>query len=146
MRLAPAATQTPLGRVSSTNFGGTRGAGKDMTASRIKTPRHERPRSLVRLAAARLAASLSQRVSMRSLADSLDVSERHLRDAFVFDVGCPPSQYLRRLRIERAKQLLRDGMPIKVIATEVGFVDTAHLSRNFKKIVGMTPAQFARKG
>lgn len=46
--------------------------------------------------------------------------------------------------MRRAKSLLRAGLPITLVATEAGFYDQAHLTRHFKRIVGLTPGRYVK--
>jgi AraC-like DNA-binding protein len=39
---------------------------------------------------------------------------------------------------------LRAGLPIAIVAAEAGFYDQAHLTRHFKRIVGLTPGRYAK--
>ncbi len=40
--------------------------------------------------------------------------------------------------------LVRAGLPITLVAAEAGFYDQAHLTRHFKRIVGLTPGRYAK--
>jgi AraC-like DNA-binding protein len=55
-----------------------------------------------------------------------------------------PHAFQIRLRIERACRLLRAGIPVHEIAPIVGFSDQSHLTRHFARVVGLTPARYAR--
>ena len=118
-----------------------------MTKSSHKTRLLDpRQRALAHRARARLDRCFSSRISLDELAESFDISLRRLRDLFTQEFGCSPSNYVLSLRVERAKQLLRKGFPIKEVAVEAGFFDQAHLTKHFKRIAGTTPAKFFRKG
>jgi transcriptional regulator GlxA family with amidase domain len=54
----------------------------------------------------------------------------------------PPRQRQTQVRVRRAKSLLRAGLPIALVAAEAGFYDQAHLTRHFKRIVGLTPGRY----
>lgn len=55
------------------------------------------------------------------------------------------SEYLTHLRIERAKELLKEGsQTVKEISWEVGFNSQHYFSRVFKKYVGLTPSEYER--
>ena len=58
--------------------------------------------------------------------------------------GLPPHAYLGMLRLERARTLLREGMPIAQAAVAAGFSDQSHLTRFFRRVFGMTPGVYAR--
>jgi AraC-like DNA-binding protein len=61
---------------------------------------------------------------------------------FTRHMGLPPHAYRKQQRIHKAKQLLRNRMPISRVAVEAGFADQSHLTRHFKQIVGVTPGQY----
>ena len=52
---------------------------------------------------------------------------------------------LTQLRIVRAKELLAAGVKPSDIAPQVGLYDQSQLNRHFRRIVGTTPAQYARR-
>lgn len=56
--------------------------------------------------------------------------------------GITPAQYITLKRVEAAKKLLREGNPIAEAVYVAGFYDQSHMSRNFKKITGITPRTF----
>jgi CRP-like cAMP-binding protein/AraC-like DNA-binding protein len=78
------------------------------------------------------------------IADALFVSRRRLYQ--IFNDGDGVSSRIRELRIERAKGLLTDpnwaDRSVAEVARECGFVNSAHFSRTFHKIVGQTPREF----
>lgn len=55
-----------------------------------------------------------------------------------------PHAFQIRLRVEHGCRLLRAGIPVHEIAPIVGFSDQSHLTRHFARIVGLTPARYAR--
>jgi len=89
-----------------------------------------------------LAAHYAEHVSLAQLASLTGLSPYYLLRVFHKQVGCPPHEYQTQLRVARAKKLLRDGLPISDVALETGFFDQSHLSRNFKRIVGISPGQY----
>lgn len=93
-----------------------------------------------------LHASASSNVDMAAIAYEVNVSPVHLARTFKVHVGATMSEYLRRLRVERARsQLLTTDKPLSQIALEAGFADQAHFTRIFKQMVGATPGAY-RKG
>ncbi|HYM70106.1 MAG TPA: helix-turn-helix transcriptional regulator, partial [bacterium] len=66
----------------------------------------------------------------------------HLCRTFHREVGLPPHAYQTQVRVERARSLLRNGVPIAEAAAAVGFYDQAHLTRQFKRVIGVTPGQY----
>jgi transcriptional regulator GlxA family with amidase domain len=63
--------------------------------------------------------------------------------AFTNRVGMPPGAYHLQLRVNRAKQLLRQGEPLSFVAAATGFTDQSHLTRHFRRITGVTPGAYA---
>jgi AraC-like DNA-binding protein len=91
-----------------------------------------------------LADHYAEHVSLDQLAQLTQLSPFHLLRVFQAQVGMPPHQYLMQLRVTRAKSLLAAQIPPAAVAHEMGFVDQTHFSRQFKRIVGVPPGQFAR--
>jgi AraC-like DNA-binding protein len=73
----------------------------------------------------------------------LHASPTHLVRAFGREFGLPPHTYVTGRRIDRARHLLLDGVPPAEVATAVGFHDQAHLTRHFRRMLGVGPARFA---
>ena len=57
-----------------------------------------------------------------------------------------PSMYRSIVRINKAKQLLLSGYSIDETAAEVGFYDSFHFSKTFKRLTGSSPGAFAKNG
>jgi AraC family transcriptional regulator len=86
---------------------------------------------------------LSDSISLAELAAVVGLSQVHFIRLFRERFACPPHAYLMSRRIDRAKTLLaRRGMSIQEVATSCGFSDQSHLTRLFKRHVGITPRRF----
>ncbi|MDX3118646.1 AraC family transcriptional regulator [Streptomyces scabiei] len=70
----------------------------------------------------------------------------HLVRAFSAAYGLAPHQYLTARRVDLARRLLLDGLPSGEVAAASGFYDQAHLTRHFRKLVGVTPGRYGRRG
>ena len=80
---------------------------------------------------------------MEDLAKIVGISKYYFCRLFKKAIGLPPHQYIVRRRIERAKKLLKySDLTTVEIALECGFAHQSHLSRHFKRIVGVSPRQF----
>ena len=80
----------------------------------------------------------------QDICDHFNISRHTLNDLLAeFTDGLSFPQYINNLRLEEALRLLRDepDKTISVIATEVGF-SSANLREQFKRIYGMTPAEY----
>ena len=86
-------------------------------------------------------------LNINSIADELGVSRSTLRRVFQEKMHLPPSEYLGRLRIQRALSLLQETiLPIADIAKECGFTDESYFSRVIRRSVGTTPKKFREGG
>ena len=83
-------------------------------------------------------------IGLTEAAALLGAHPTHLVRAFGLEYGIAPHQYLTGRRLDRARRLLLEGRRPAEAATEVGFFDQAHLNRHFKRLLGVTPAAYAR--
>jgi len=86
----------------------------------------------------------ARRITLDQLARALGSTRYFVLRAFRQATGIPPYAYLTQIRVERAKRLLQAGLPIAMVAQRVGFADQSHLTRHFRRLVGVTPGVFAR--
>ncbi|MFD0253217.1 AraC family transcriptional regulator [Streptomyces sp. NPDC127113] len=70
----------------------------------------------------------------------------HLVRAFSNAYGIAPHQYLMSRRVDRARRLLLAGDAPADVAGVTGFYDQAHLTRHFKRLVGVTPGRYRGSG
>jgi len=89
-----------------------------------------------------LDAHFAENVTLSELSDIASLSEFHFLRVFRSTVGLPPHAYLIQRRINYARDLLSQSLPIAQVSLETGFVDQSHFTRWFKKIVGITPGQY----
>ncbi len=82
-------------------------------------------------------------VSLNDLSRVSNLSRFHLVRVFRRALGVPPYEYLRQVRLERAKEMLGRGSSIAEAAARCGFVDQSHLTRWFKRTWGYTPGQYS---
>ncbi len=83
---------------------------------------------------------LSETLQLESIAAKVGVHPAHLTKAFRKKFGQSIGEYVRGLRIARARHLLESSdMSIGAIALATGFVDQSHFTRTFKKSLGRTP-------
>ena len=82
-------------------------------------------------------------IDIGSLADSLGFHSAYLTRLFNRYVGESPLKYLKNLRINEAKKLLRDStLSIAETGARVGYPDQCHFSKTVRKITGMNPSAF----
>jgi AraC-like DNA-binding protein len=109
------------------------------------SPRHSRAPGWLKEAEELLRASFCRTVGLAEVAASVDVSPTHLAHAFRRFRGETMGDFVRRLRVDRAGHLLRrSSLSLSDIAQEVGFCDQSHLTRVFRRCVGITPGLYRR--
>ncbi len=96
----------------------------------------------IRIAKDFLAANLDRKISLEDVARTAGFSRYHFLRVFKRETGFSPHQYRTLRRIDRARQLLRSGMPPANTALSVGFSDQSHFSNTFRKYTGATPGQY----
>ncbi|TMV47002.1 AraC family transcriptional regulator [Paenibacillus mesophilus] len=80
---------------------------------------------------------------IEQLAQLVGVHRTHFSQAFAKKYGLAPQQFLLRLRIDRAKELLRDtGLSVGEIALSIGYPDLYAFSRAFKTHTGQSPSEY----
>ncbi|MDR1964745.1 MAG: substrate-binding domain-containing protein [Planctomycetaceae bacterium] len=85
-------------------------------------------------------------ITVQDIADAVDLSPRTLIRKFHESLGHTPEQELHRIRIERAKAILRNtNLSITKIGEQIGFTSTEYFVRNFRHTVKMTPKQYRLK-
>lgn len=90
-----------------------------------------------------LQASFHQHISISDLPELVHLSERTFLRRFVRATGLKPMQYLQRLRIQKACDLLEAGNDtIEAIAEQVGYEDSSAFRKIFIKTTGLTPKEF----
>lgn len=86
------------------------------------------------------------RLNNNILAEELKISEVYFRKQFLKEYGTTPKQFILNIRIEKAKQLLSDGVfSVTSIANDCGFSNVYHFCKIFKKKTGVTPTEYMVK-
>lgn len=110
----------------------------------LTLPQHTSEPRAIALIRAYLEEHCVDPISLEVLANLVQLHPSYLIRSFHKTMGLPPHAYLIHMRIRKAKQLLREGVEPAFVAQSVGFADQSHLTRHFRRIVGLTPARFAR--
>lgn len=90
----------------------------------------------------------TEKISLDQIAQNMYLSPFYISRIFKSEVGDTPINYLINLRMEKARQLLREkpNCSVQEIALQVGYDDAYHFSKLFKKHYGNSPSQYrARK-
>jgi AraC-like DNA-binding protein len=87
--------------------------------------------------------SLRASVTVRDLAGEAQMSASHFNRLFKRYTGYSPADYLRALRVQKARELLADpGLSIKEVAVLAGFGDPFVFSKTFRRVDGLTPSAY----
>jgi len=97
---------------------------------------------LARRVMAQLADRLSCPPALTEIAAEAGLSRYQLVRSFRAEVGLPPYAWLAQHRVARARVLLERGCRPAEAAALTGFADQAHLTRWFRRVVGVTPGAY----
>ena len=98
---------------------------------------------VVRRAALLMEQSMNEFRPVSWFAERVGVSVRQLERRFKRELGLSPAALFRKLRLDYAASLLqRTDLPVFEIAIDCGFVDSAHLARDFRERFAMSPTHY----
>jgi AraC family transcriptional regulator len=93
----------------------------------------------------RLAEDCTAPPGLAELAGAAGVHPGHLAAAFRRHFGCTAGEFARRSRVALAcRQLAATDRPLAEISLAAGFADQSHLTRTFRRLLGVTPAVYRR--
>lgn len=87
------------------------------------------------------------KISLEQIAHNMYLSPVYISKIFKEETGESPINYLIKIRLEKAKDVLLNGQDgsIKNIANQVGYDDVYHFSKLFKKYYGISPLYYRKK-
>lgn len=110
---------------------------------RFYTPPNTRNKKMANIEAYIKTNYKNQMMSATSIAEEFKISPSYLSRIFKADMGIGIVEYIHRIRVDSAKELLKDeSLTIDAVAVKAGFSNRWVLTRVFKKIVGTTPGTF----
>ena len=84
-------------------------------------------------------------LSLENLADRFSVNKNYLSSRFHKEVEMTVTDYISRIRVNRASSLLRhSSLSVQEIAAQCGFTDGNYFTRTFKKLQGITPNEYRK--
>jgi transcriptional regulator GlxA family with amidase domain len=99
----------------------------------------------VQIVIALIEEDLRRELSLEDLAMSVNLSASRLRHLFSAEIGISPTQYLKSIRIQKAKELLETSfLSVKQIMALVGVGDRNHFTSDFKKAYGASPTEYRK--
>lgn len=90
--------------------------------------------------------NLGKKLALESLAKIVNMNESYLSRIFKDELGMTISDYIKKTRLEKAKELLKENdMRVKDVAVTIGIQDQLYFSRLFTKFFNITPSEYREK-
>ncbi|WP_220100884.1 helix-turn-helix domain-containing protein [Chitinophaga oryzae] len=121
--------------------------GKKIEDKTIVVPEYPRVYLYIRIVQAKLFIDnhYADEIDLENIADEAYFSRFHFIRLFRSAYGKTPHQYLKSVRIEKARQLLKEDKTVAEACFSVGFQSLTTFSGLFKKIVGESPSSYAAR-
>ncbi|CAI6080393.1 AraC family transcriptional regulator [Cohnella sp. JJ-181] len=99
---------------------------------------------LVRQVIGYLSTQYAEPLTIEAMAETLGYNRAYLSRLFKRHAGVTPIAFLTRIRIDRAKRLLRERpeLTVEQVASSVGFQDSLYFSKQFRRAFGATPTGY----
>ncbi len=115
------------------------------------TPKQQLPAALngengiIRNAQQYIGAHITDKLTVPTVAGAVQVSASYLTALFHKHLQISPGEYIRRIKLQRSKQMIREGkLNFTEIAEILQYSTIQHFSRQFKGMFGITPSEYAR--
>lgn len=100
---------------------------------------------IIRNAQKYIGAHVREKLSVPVVARNVDVSTSYLTALFHKHLQISPGEYIRRIKLQESKQMIREGtMNFTQIAAALQYSTIHHFSRQFKEKFGITPSEYAK--
>ena len=100
---------------------------------------------LIRSAMQYIAAHVREKLSVPVVAKNVDVSPSYLTALFHKHLQISPGEYIRRIKLQESKQMIREGsLNFTEISQQLQYSTVHHFSRQFKEKFGITPTEYAK--
>jgi AraC-type DNA-binding domain-containing proteins len=91
--------------------------------------------------------NLTKKLKLEDISEETSLSASHFSRLFVNRTGHSPIDYFIQLKIQRACRLIdNSGWSIADVSREMGFDDQFYFSRVFRKVMGMSPNEYRKRG
>ncbi|MFZ3418112.1 AraC family transcriptional regulator [Vibrio harveyi] len=91
---------------------------------------------------AKMSENIGENIAIKQFAQEAGYTEQYLRKLFLKYLNVTPKQYYLKLKLDASMMMLkRSGTNVKRVAFELGFNDSFHFSRAFKKQFGVCPSK-----
>ena len=89
---------------------------------------------------------LDQAITVPRLAKNAELSASYFTHVFKENTGLPPVEYLKRLRMQKARDLLTGSrLRIKEVMAAAGYNNKTHFGRDFRRYFDTTPSEFQKR-
>ena len=116
--------------------------------SRLKSQQVAHLRSenqIIRSAQQYVASHVMDKLTVPVVAENVGISASYLTALFHKHLQISPGEYIRRMKLQKSKQLIREGkLNFSEIAKAMEYSTVQHFSRQFKQMFGMTPSQYGK--
>ena len=100
---------------------------------------------IIRRAQQYISAHVCDKLSVPAVAKKVDVSPSYLTALFHKNLQISPGEYIRRIKLQESKQMIREGsMNFTEISAALQYSTVHHFSRQFKEKFGITPTEYAK--
>ena len=100
---------------------------------------------IIRRAQQYIGSHIRDKLSVPIVARMVDVSPSYLTALFHKNLQISPGEYIRRIKLQESKQMIREGsMNFTEIAAALNYSTVHHFSRQFKEKFGITPTEYAK--
>ena len=100
--------------------------------------------TIIRKAQQYVQSHIAEKLTVPVVAENIGVSASYLTALFHKHLQLSPGEYIRRIKLQQSKQLIREGqMNFTQIAESMQYSTVHHFSRQFKQMFGMTPTEYA---
>lgn len=111
----------------------------------LTVPQENREKSIIDKLLRHIEDNLGSDLSVRLICRQFAISRTYLYDIFKKRFGCGISEYVRKVRAEQAKRIIREGTSnMTEIAERLGYSSVHYFSRDFKHMTGMTSTEYAK--
>jgi AraC-like DNA-binding protein/mannose-6-phosphate isomerase-like protein (cupin superfamily) len=87
--------------------------------------------------------NFNKSISAKDVAESVSMSTRHISTIFNQYIGCSIPQFITKIRMKKATELLSNyTVPISDVCEQIGYTDQSYFSNVFKKTYGVSPSEF----
>lgn len=98
----------------------------------------------IKILADKITSHPEQELPIEAMAEKIFVSKYYFIRKFKNSIGMTPHRFCIQNRIRKSQGMLDEKKPISGIAAKMGFYDQSHFDKAFRRIVGISPSEYAR--